>query len=212
MKARRTAVLAWPMHARGPVRPAALPELGDRTCRSRPGRLRGTSPALARTLRRGVALHVSRWATGLIALSGALARLWLQIHWIGGMSDHCDYPEECRAHWFPQVFTTADTVWLIATAVGLATRTVGWRLAASTATIAVTAVGIGTGFVAYLFTQTWQWRGDLDGFFRWYGPRWDTGYLADPPGRERDPPGVRVGPRGRGVPGNVNGLLSPRRT
>lgn len=121
-------------------------------------------------------MQAARWATGLMAVVGVLAQLWIQVDWIGGMSEHCDYPEECRAHWFPQVFSTAEPVWLITTAVGLMTLAIGWRLAESTATLTVTAVGVGVGFVAYLFTQTWQWRGDLDGFFRWYGPRWDTGY------------------------------------
>ncbi len=61
----------------------------------------------------------ARWVAGLLTLAGVVAQLWIQVDWIGGLSEHCDYPGDCRERWLPDAFSAAEQVWLATAACGL---------------------------------------------------------------------------------------------
>ena len=39
-----------------------------------------------------------------VALVAVLVQVWVHFDWIGGLSEHCDFPEECLGRWLPISF------------------------------------------------------------------------------------------------------------
>lgn len=56
-----------------------------------------------------------------VALLAGLVQVWVHVDWIGGLSEHCDFPEECLSSWLPISFGVVTWSWLTAvSAAGLA--------------------------------------------------------------------------------------------
>ncbi|TWH00043.1 hypothetical protein L615_002200000190 [Nocardioides sp. J9] len=121
-------------------------------------------------------MRATRWVVGLLAIAGVVAQLWVQVDWIGGLSEHCDYPEDCETRWLPDAFAAAQLVWLATAACGIATLLLALRLGEVRASLGAGAAATFLALVAYFFTDAWQWRGDVDSLVPVHGPRWDNGY------------------------------------
>lgn len=88
-------------------------------------------------------------ALALLALAG---QVWVQVDWVGGLSEHCDYPEGCLGSWLPFAFRVTTVLWLTSLVAGA----VAWLLAAgqhgSRAAVSRLGTAWAAGLMAFFFT------------------------------------------------------------
>ncbi len=52
------------------------------------------------------------------AVLGLVVQVWVHLDWIGNSSEHCDFPGECLATWYPFAFAAATWLWLCSLVAG----------------------------------------------------------------------------------------------
>jgi hypothetical protein len=120
---------------------------------------------------------IFRGVIGLAALS-ATAQAWVTYDWIDGLSEHCDYPEECWSSWLPTAFAAAEYLWILTVLAGGTAVVVGALLRRPSLDIAVLGGAWGAAFLSYCLTPmfgvssgevAWrvQWEGNP---LFWGGP------------------------------------------
>lgn len=98
---------------------------------------------------------VMRFAVGLAALAG-MAQAWVSFDWIGDLSDHCDYPEECLAGWLPWAFAMAEYLWILTALAGGAAVAAAGLLRRPRIDIAALGAAWAAAFISYCLTPMVQ--------------------------------------------------------
>ena len=120
---------------------------------------------------------VLRFAVGLAALT-AMAQAWVTFDWIGDLSNHCDYPDECLSSWLPSAFAIAEYLWIATALAGATAVTAAGLLHRPRIDIAALGGAWAAAFISYCLTPMVQatpgepivdWR-PVEANFFWGGP------------------------------------------
>jgi len=121
---------------------------------------------------------VLKVAVGLAVLT-AVAQAWVTYDWIGRLSEHCDYPDECLSGWLPRAFALAEYLWIVTVLAGAFAVTAAGLLRRPLIDMAALSGALAAAVTSYLLTPMIQatpgepiveWQPvEADPFF-WGGP------------------------------------------
>jgi hypothetical protein len=94
---------------------------------------------------------ILRLCLGLAILT-ALAQAWVTSNWIGNLSLHCDYPEDCLGTWLPRAFAVAEYLWIVTLGLGVVALVVSLLSRRSVLDIVVDIVLLGAALTAAFYS------------------------------------------------------------